>query len=295
MSQVGILTDSTAQFPTPFFTGRDLVTVLPMQIKLNGHIYTDGDDISIDDLPSTVSEGLNPRVLHPTSESFRMILDHMVCRYQSIIILLLSSKLSPASRYAHQAVASLHTSARIQIIDTGTTAAGLGFLVQEAAKAATKGLSSFDITYMLRGLISHTYTIFCIQGLTYLSQWGQLDPAQALVGELIELTPILLLENGQLRSTQKARSSRNIVDIFHEFATEIDHLQHIALFRGTTTFFSEANCLRERIRADFPHTPYCEHTLGVTLGTLLGPRSLGLVAVEDPPKETKGVTSKVLP
>jgi len=291
MSQVGILTDSTAQFPTPFFTGHDLVTVLPMQIQLNGQIYTDGEDISTGDLPLTASDGLNPRVLPPSVESFRLVLDQLERRYQSIIILLLSSKLSPATKYARQAVASLHTSARIQIIDSGTTAAGLGFLVQAAAKAAEKGLSSFEITYMLRVLIRHTYTIFCLQSLTYLSHWGQLDPAQALVGEMIDLTPIILLEHGQLRPTQKARSSRNIVDIFHEFATEIGNLQHIALFRGLNTFFGEANYLRERIRVDFPHTPYSEHTLGTTLGTILGPRTLGLVAVEDLSEQPKGITS----
>lgn len=290
MPQVGILTDSTAQFPTPFYPGNDLVTVLPMRIHLNGQNYTEGKDITLNNLPPSASDGLCPKVLPPSTGSFRRAIARLDHKYQDIIILLLSTQLNPATTNAHKAVASIRTSARVHIFDSQTTATGLGLQVQAAAQAAKRGYGYLEITHLLRRLITHTYTVFCLRSLTYLSHSGLLDPAQALVGEMMDLTPIIILEYGQLRIIHKARSPRNIFGTFHEFATEIGKLQHIALLKGLSPIFNEVNSLRERIRGDFPNTPYSEHTLGTSLATILGPMTLGLVAVEHLAEDQQGIT-----
>lgn len=283
MYQVGILTDSTAQFPTPFYPGNELVSALPMQIRLNRQVYTEGKDITLNNLPLSVADGMHLIVQSPSVETFRRALNQLEHKYQDIIVLLLSKKLNPAITYAHQAAASIHSATNIHIIDSQTTTAGLGLLVQAAARDALMGVPYLEIKQMLRGLITRIYTIFCIQSLTYLPKSGHLDPAQAIVGEMLDMTPIFILENGQIRPTRKVHSSRNIVDNFHEFITEIDNLQHIVLLKGIPAFVSEAHSLRERIRGDFSNTQYSELNLGTSLGALLGPQTLGLVAMEKSP------------
>jgi hypothetical protein len=74
---------------------------------------------------------------------------------------------------------------------------------------------------------------------------------------------------------------RNLVEILHEFIIEFGDLKHIALSRGVVPFDNEARSLREHIYTDFPTTPYSEHILGSALASILGPRSLALVAMED--------------
>lgn len=280
MPQVGIITDTTAQFPTPFFPGNEVVTVLPMRIQLNGQTYHEGKDISLDMLPPSVFDGLYPKVLPPSLRSFHDAIERLESKYTDIIILLLSTQLNPAAISARKAVASSNSSARIRIIDSQTSATGLGILVQTAAQAAMEGYSCLEITRLLRCMITHTYTIFCMQSLTYLAQAGLLDPAQGLVGEMINLTPIFVLEYGKLRPIHKAHSARNVFDTFHEFATEINKLQHITLLKGLPPFFNDVYSLRERIRGDFPNTEYSEYTLSTSLATILGPLTLGMVVVE---------------
>lgn len=280
MPQVGIITDTTAQFPTPFFPGNDIVTVLPMRIQLNGQIYNEGKDISLDNLPPSLSDGLYPKVLPPTPRSFHEAIERLEHKYPEIIILLLSTQLNKATISAQQAIASYNTSARIHIIDSQTSATGLGILVQTAAQAAVAGYSCLEITRLLRRLISHTYTIFCLQSLTYLSHSGLLDPAQGFVGEMINMTPIFVLEYGKLRLIHKAHSARNVFDTFHEFTAEIGEMQHVTLLKGLPPFFNDVYTLRERIRGDFPNTDYSEYTLGASLATILGPLTLGMVVVE---------------
>jgi fatty acid-binding protein DegV len=97
---------------------------------------------------------------------------------------------------------------------------------------------------------------------------------------MLGITPLVLLENGKLVIVQKARSPRHLADLLVEFVGEFETLQHLALIRGR--LFYEISSLRERIQAYFPGVPFTEHTFGSGLGALLGPRSLSLVAMENP-------------
>ena len=161
MSQAYIITDSTALFPKPFYSGHELVRVLPMQIQLNGEVYQEGDGIKISQLPNSVVSGLPPQIAPPPIETLRHALGKLENEHQEIIILFLSSHLHPLLELFYEAVDSLHSSATIHVLDSQTTATGLGYLVQAAAEACQQGRSALDITRLLRGLIPRVYMIFC--------------------------------------------------------------------------------------------------------------------------------------
>jgi DegV family protein with EDD domain len=282
MSKVCILTDSTAQFPTPVFPGSELVNIIPLHVEYNDEIYTDGKDIRTANLPASSRHSKGPRALPPTEEEFHQVFNNLSRRYREIIAILVSSHLNPVVSAAHTAATSVRGPATIHIIDSQTTAVGLGLLVQAAAKAALSGSDGVEITRLVRGLVSKIYTVFCVQSLSYLYRSGHLDPAQAIVGEMLNVMPFLILENGRLVPIQKVRSPRHLVDILHEFITEFSYLNHIAIVQGVPPFEQEARNLRDRINGEFESPKISEHTLGAALATILGPRSLGVVVWEKP-------------
>jgi fatty acid-binding protein DegV len=136
----------------------------------------------------------------------------------------------------------------------------------------------------VRGIIPRIYTVFCTQSLTYLYRSGHLDPAQAIIGEMLGVMPFFILENGRLVPIQKVRNPRHLVDILHEFIAEFENLKHIALVQGVPPFEQEVRNLKERLNGDYPSASYSEHTLGAALATILGPRSLGVFAMENCPE-----------
>ncbi len=280
MAKICVLTDSTAQFPAPAFLGHELVNIIPLHIKIAEQLYTDGRDIKTSNLPPSSKTANSPRTLPPTVEEFQQIFTHLGARYNEIIAVLLSSHLSPVISVARQAVESARGPAAIHLIDSQTTTVGLGLLTQTAAEAASKGASSTEINRLVRGLLPRVYTVFCVQSLSYLHNSGLLDPAQAIVGELLGITPFFMMENGRLVPIQKVRSPRHLVDILHEFISEFANLKHIALIQGVPPFDQEARNLRERLNGDFPKVSYSEHTMGAALASILGPRSMGVVAME---------------
>jgi DegV family protein with EDD domain len=283
MSQICILTDSTAQFSGPVFPGHELVNIIPLHIQLKEQQFTDGKDLKTANLPPSVRNHTFLKTISPTVEEFCQVFTALGRKYNEIITILISAQLNPAYWVAQEAATTLRGPVAIHIIDSQTTAVGLGLLVQAAAEAVENGASSLRINRLVRGLIPRIYTVFCVQSLTYLYHSGHLDPAQAIIGEMLGIMPFFILENGRLVPVQKIRNSRHLVDILHEFITEFSNLQHIAIIQGVPPYEQEARTLKERINGDFPTVHLSEHNLGVSLAIILGPRSMGVVAMEHCP------------
>ena len=280
MARVCILTDSTAQFPQPSFPGQELVNILPLRFHLRGQHLKDGADLNLADLPYSARQRAGAISLPPTLGDFRRAILALQDQGSEVIAILVSAQLIPVYNRAQEAATHSPGSLPISVIDSQTSGIGLGLLVQSAAEAAQEGATAAEIKHLIRKQIAQIYTLFTVQSLTYLALAGHLDPAQALVGEMLELTSVYILENGRLVPIQKARNTRHLLDLLHEFVAAFGDLTTIALLRGMLPFESEARNLRERIGLSFPTAPYSEHTMNTALAGILGPRSLGLVAME---------------
>jgi len=282
MPRTCILTDSTICFTKSIFTGQELVTVLPHTIRVNDLVLPDGKNLSIYARPQNLH---HPLAFPPSVEDFHNAFTLLGTKYKEIVVILLSSFLSPAVENAQTAIETTRTPADVFIIDSLTTAVGLGLLVQVAVDHAHRGYSGLDITRIIRGMVNHIYSVFCLPDLSHLYRSGLIDPAQAIVGEMLGVIPFFTLENGRLVHTQKIRSPRHLVDIMYEFVAEFENLKYLALLQGIPAFESESHNLRDRISQNVRTTPLCEHSLSLSLATILGPHSIGLIAQENAPRE----------
>jgi fatty acid kinase fatty acid binding subunit len=283
MSRTCIITDSTAYFTKPAFTGQDIVTILPHHIQVNDKLYPDSKDLSIYRSPSQNKHP--PLPLPPSIEAFHAAYLSLGMKYRDIVVILLSSHLSQTTANAQHALQLGKSPANIFIIDSLNTAIGLGLLVQAAAELSHRGFSGVEVNRLVRGMINHIYSVFCLPDLSFLYRSGQIDPAQAIVGEMLGVIPFFTLENGRLVHTQKIRSPRHLVDIMYEFVAEFENLRYLALLQGITSYEQESRNLRDRISQNVRTTPLCEHGLSLSLATILGPHSIGLVAMENLPRE----------
>lgn len=280
MAYIGILTDSTALLSKPLYPGHENVHFIPLRIQVGQEIFPDSRDPK---LFSQIfkADGQFPVVLPPSAEDFYQTFWALSQKYHVILTILLSSHLNTAIQTAQEAASYIRGPATIHIIDSQTTAAGLGFLVQAAAEAIYNGWDINQVTSLVRGLIPHVYSVFCLQSLSYLATSGQIDIAQAVVAEMLGIIPFYILENGKLIPIQKARSPRHLVDMLHEFVAEFDNLKHVAITQGIPPYEQEARNLRDRLYQDIVPEALSEHSLSLALMALLGPRSLGVFTLEE--------------
>ncbi len=282
MSSFCILTDSTAQFTKPTFPGRHLVKVIPIHIQVNHSLYEGDSENKAGDLPGSARKEISPVSMPPTVEEFRKTFIALGKEFNEIIVVLLSSQLSSTFSNAQQAASLVQGRVVVQVIDSQSTSVGLGYLTQIAAEAAANQASSNAIERLLRGQIPHIYSVFCIPSLTYIYQAGFIEYAQAMVGEMLGLLPIFTLEDGNLTPLEKARNMRHLTDFFQEFLDEFNDLQQISVIQSIPALSHEGKILREHAMLNFPKTPFSEHPISLSLASLLGPRSMGVFAIETP-------------
>jgi DegV family protein with EDD domain len=283
MPRTCILTDSTAYFTKPAFAGQEHVIILPHHIQVDGLSLQDSKDLS----PYSISSNnkISPITLPPSIEAFQSAFATLGIKYKEIVVILVSSHLSQTYANAHFAALTSKSPANIFLIDSLNTAIGLGLMVQAAAEFSHRGYTGVEINRLVRGMINHIYSVFCLPDLSHLYRSGQIDPAQAIVGEMLGVIPFFTLESGRLVHTQKIRSPRHLVDIMYEFVAEFENLKYLALIQGITNYEQESRNLRDRISQNVRTTPLCEHGLSLALATILGPHSIGLVAMENTPRE----------
>ncbi len=276
LPRVCILTDSTAQFPTRSFPGQDLVNVLPIAVSLPEEPELEAEEIKAVHLPASLMTSAPPQVQMPDVDQITTAFEYLGSRFDQIAAVFLSKHLCPIVPQAILAAERLSGRMQIEVIDSRTTSVGLGLLVQLATAAAAQGQDLKEIKRILLGAMPHIYSVFCVNGLTYLHHSGFLDRAQAVVGERLSVMPFYVLEKGHLIPSQKIRNSRHMVDCLHEFVTEFAALHHIALLQGVPAYEQESRAFRERIKEDYPEVSISEHTITPALAAVLGPRTLGM-------------------
>jgi DegV family protein with EDD domain len=270
MPNVCILTDSTAQFTQPNYPGHERVYTIPFDLQIGTRpANTD---------PS--GETITQRLISPSPQEFTRFYSHLSHEYDSILVLTLSSLLNPAMNNAITAAAQFNNHAVVDVVDSQTTAIGLGLIIQEAANAAAAGAALADIERDLRVSIPHIYMLFCIPELTYLAHSGYMDYTQALVGEMMGMLPIFAIEEGRLVPMEKVRTPRHLFESFQDFMSEFESPARIALVRGIGHSTSRTRPLRQFVQEAFPDTPYSEHPIQPHLAALFGPQSIGLVIME---------------
>lgn len=280
MASVCILTDNAAQFTQPGFAGRELVRQLPFIIQLNGARYHEGDGPKSVTLPASAGDQLNPALILPEPDEIQQTLLSLTAQFREVIAIFTSSELNGLFSRVEEVVSAIRGHGAVTLIDSQTTAIGLGLMVQAAAEAVSRGMQRSQVERSIRSMIPRTYSLVACAGLSYLHHAGFIDEGQAVIGEMLNILPIFSIEEGKLNAIEKARNPRGVLEFFQEFLGEFDNLQQIAILQGAAPFNHEAHLLREYAQIHFPRTPFTEHTLNLPAAALFGPRTLGLVILE---------------
>ncbi len=255
--------------------------MIPYSVELSGIVYPDGRDFKISSLPQSADDRLNPKLIPPSPEKFLQWFNALGQEFDQILVILQASALTSAYQNALQAASLLQGSFAIQVINSQTTSAGLGMLVQLAAEGIKRGLTLGEAEHLVRSQVPHTYSVFCAPGLSYLYHAGIVDRAQAVVGEMLNFLPMFTLEEDRLTALEKMRNYRASLDFFTEFLEEFEDIRHIAMIQSVPPLIQETRALRQLFQEMYPNTSYSEHNLNTPLAVLFGPRLLGLVIVEN--------------
>ncbi|MCB0229814.1 MAG: DegV family protein, partial [Anaerolineae bacterium] len=219
-----------------------------------------------------------PTVSGPSLEEFIDLYGKLYKQTDQILSLHVSSHLSNAVETARMARRLFMGRCRIEVIDSFSTTVGLGYLAQAAAVAAQRGHDLDDCIRLIRGLVPHIYVFFLVKHLPYLEREGRISPAQSLLGTMLDIMPLLQIEEGEIIPLEKVRNGQQGVDKLVDYVSEFGQLQRATILQQG--FPAETTALLERLEAVYPGQEFNVLSCNPSLAVRLGPEALGVVVLE---------------
>ena len=271
---VKVITDSTADLPPAL--AEDLgITVVPLNVHFGTEVYRDGVEITADEFyRRLVTASRLPTTSQPTPGDFLSAYDEMGQTTDEILSVHVSAKLSGTMNSATQAREEYGGACRIEIIDSLQGSMGLGMLAIAAAEAARRGDSLDDVVTETRAAIPKVGFIGLLDTLEYLEKGGRIGKAQAFMGSLLRIKPLLTIRDGEAHPLERARTRAKGVDRMCELVQAEMPLKDLAVVYTTTP--DEARALAQRLQSHLPQGEVILSQVGPVVGTYLGPGVLGV-------------------
>jgi fatty acid kinase fatty acid binding subunit len=279
VSQVKIVTDSNAHLPDPGLIADLGIEVVPLIVRMGAQVYPERINFTDDAFFRVLAKDSGSvSVEAPSVSQMRSVFGRLGHMSDKIVCIHTSASLNDVAEVTRQAAASYAGRQRIVVLDTATTSAGVGLIVEAAARAAAEGASLAEVVRIVRGMIPHMYALILSDSLVFLEAWGRLGPAQTLLGTMLGLKPMATMEDGDLLPIEKVRSYSRAVDKLFEFIIEFSHVEQLYLLQRE--FESEAAQLLERLELAFPDREFPVIGYPPSLAVHIGPRALGVLVYE---------------
>jgi DegV family protein with EDD domain len=206
LPEIAIVTDSTADLPAEI--ARELgITIVPLKVIFGQEVYQDGVDMDSTVFYRRLRAGETATISQPSPGEFEAAYRKLLAKTETIISIHISRDLSGTVNAAEAARALLR-GADITVIDSRLVAGALGLLVQAAARAAREGKSRGEIIGLIKEFMREIRVFFCVDSLEYLRRGGRIGGAQALLGTILNIKPILTLHDGIIQPFEKVRGHR---------------------------------------------------------------------------------------
>jgi DegV family protein with EDD domain len=149
-----------------------------------------------------------------------------------------------------------------------------GFITIAAAKAARAGASLDEVLDAARRTMRRVDMRAAFDTLEYLERGGRIGKAQAFLGSLLKVNPIIGLKDGEVYPVARERSRAKAIDRLYDFATSFGNVEGLAVEYAAD--LDEANKLVQRLRSEYPQIPIYLSRTSPAIGTHTGP---GLIVV----------------
>jgi len=273
---IGIVTDSTAYLDDAY-ARKNGIKVVPLKVIMEDVSYREGIDISNDEFYKRMSEqDIFPTTSQPSAGEFLEAYKEMSGRYDSLISIHISAGISGTCESAMSAASEMGDYP-IEVIDSRFTGFMLMLFVQELVKARDAGKSMDELVALAAKMIAGSVELFCVDTLEYLHRGGRIGGAQALMGSMLRVKPLLYLD-GTIDALDKVRGSKKALDRLVELAAEKAGGRRVLVALTHVRDVPRMNELREKVKKvlDCDTDAIVFNECGPVIGSHVGPGTVGV-------------------
>lgn len=271
---IRIVTDSTSDL-TPELAEALGVTVVPANVIIDDVNYRDGVDLTSDEFYRRLLAGPSlPTTSQPSVGTFQAAYQEIIDQGDEIVSIHVSGKLSGTVNSAAQAKSSLGDDAPIEVIDSGGASIALALIIAAAAESVDGAGSYRELAEQVRRDLPRTTAVFALDTLEYLQKGGRIGKAQAFVGTLLSVKPILTLLDGEVHPLERPRNHQRAMRRLAELTREKAPAARLGIAYSTDEAWAAE--LRDSLSDIIPADRVMTLRFGPALGTYVGPRAVGV-------------------
>lgn len=273
---VRIVTDSVCDLPSE--VAKELeITVIPLNVRFGTEVYPDSIDLTTEQFyDRLVHDKTFPVTSVPSPVAFAEAYDRLAGETDEILVITLTSKLSATYEVALQSIGLMKKKCRVEVVDSQWAVMAQGFIVIAAAKAAQAGASLDEILDITHRNMKRVDIRAAFDTLEYLRRGGRIGAAQALLGSVLKVNPIIMLKDGVVEPAGRTRSRAKAIDHLYNFAMSFSHIEELAVEDAACP--DDAELLVKRLGSKFPRERIYRSKTTPVIGTHTGPGLL-LVAI----------------
>ncbi|WP_100011442.1 DegV family protein [Lentibacillus sediminis] len=275
---VKILTDSACDLSEKHYNEFD-IEMVPLTVHLDEKDYKDGE-INPKTVYDAMRKGSSTKTSQVSPQTFKAIFTSYAEKNQPLVYVGFSSELSgtyQTAKMMEQEVKEEYPDAPIHLVDTKSASLGFGLVVLHAAKMAKEGFTAEEVATAAADHAEHMEHIFTVDDLEYLKRGGRVSKTQAFVGGLLNIKPILHVENGKLVPLEKIRGSKKLFPRMLELMKERGknwENQTIGISHGDD--LERAEQLASMIKEKFGVQEVVIEMVGSVIGAHAGPGTIAL-------------------
>ena len=280
-NSIRFVTDSTAALPEEWLKAHN-VALVPLLVNIESEVYKENIEISNRDFYAKLRNAKElPTTSQPSSGDFLITYKRLLEEgAKTIISIHISSGISGTANSARTAAGMIEDAdADIVVIDSKQTGAALGFIVKEAVEYAESGKSKEEIINRVHQVMDAMRTLFVVNDLMFIHKGGRLSGAQAIIGSLLQIKPILhfVREDGRIEVMEQVRTEkralRRITDLMIAEGGGNTLPTNIAIAYADNV--EKAEEVAQALEKEFPGIGAIPIEIGPIIGTHVGPGLIG--------------------
>ena len=274
---IQIITDSTCDLP-PEIVARYGIKIIPLQLIFGDETLRDGVDISYEEFFRRLRlANPLPTTSQPPVGVFKAAFEESLREGREVLGIFISSRLSGTFATA-EAAKELLPGEPITLVDSLSTSLGMGLQVIAAARAVERGASREEAAALVVRLREKVRVYFTLDTLDYLHRGGRIGGAQAFLGTLLNVKPLLILRDGRVEAYERVRTKRKALErMLEAVLSEVGpEPAFVGVLHGEAE--AEAKMLAEQAQARARCREMLTSTITPVLAAHTGPGVVGIAA-----------------
>jgi DegV family protein with EDD domain len=268
-----VVTDSTADLPDEW-RKRYEIEVVPLKVLFGAETFRDGVDINNEEFFRRLATATKlPTTSAPSPGEFAELFTRLAKDHDGCISIHIGAQLSATAEAARVGAQSVE-GFKVEVIDSETVTMPMAFLCRVAAESANLE----EATAAVKQRIPNCRVLALLDTLRYVEMGGRVSRAQAMIGTMLDLKPLLLVAHREIKSVDRVRTRSRAVPRMVEFFEGDSPVEHVGVVHAQAA--DEAEQIAADLRKRHPELEVPVGQIGSVLGTHTGPKALGLVYIK---------------